>query len=209
MISEAVDCVDGKIVDDDYEHLIKNKTNFPKLLRLQLGAKVMFLNNSQIQYQICNGTVGIVTDIDVENNNVRVAFSVCSAIVDMVISKQAFHFLVNGVSASRSQFPLQNAFALTVHKTQGLTLPDVSLCLDSQIFAFGQAYVSLSHCSKWDVEINSLSIDAFKVDPLMVKEYERLEEIAAKELPYTARGENASHQVSYMIFSNVNVEKNK
>jgi ATP-dependent exoDNAse (exonuclease V) alpha subunit len=39
---------------------------------------------------------------------------------------------------------LQNAFALTVHKTQDLTLPEISLSLDQQIFSAGQAYVALS-----------------------------------------------------------------
>lgn len=189
MISEAIDCVDGRMVDNSYEHLIKNKTNLPGSLRLQLGAKVMFLNNSQIHHQICNGSFGIIIDIDIENNNVRVAFSVSSAIVDIAVSKQTSHFLINGVPATRTQFPLHNAFALTVHKCQGLTLPDVSLSLDSQIFTSGQAYVSLSRCSKWeDVKINSLSRGAFKVDPSMIKEYERLEEIATRPLPYTVHG---------------------
>ncbi|CAJ0755274.1 21892_t:CDS:10 [Entrophospora sp. SA101] len=41
MISEAIDCVDGRMVDNSYEHLIKNKTNLPGSLCLQLGAKVI------------------------------------------------------------------------------------------------------------------------------------------------------------------------
>ncbi|CAH1765293.1 7971_t:CDS:2 [Entrophospora sp. SA101] len=50
-------------------------------------------------------------------------------------------------------------------------------------------YVSLSRCSKWeDVKINSLSRDAFKVDPSMIKEYEHLEEIVTRPLPYTVHG---------------------
>ncbi len=48
------------------------------------------------------------------------------------------------MSAKRIQFPLQNAFALTVHKTQGLTLPHITLSLDESIFAKGQAYVAMS-----------------------------------------------------------------
>src|SRR5438046_1363567 len=39
---------------------------------------------------------------------------------------------------SRHQFPLQNAFALTVHKTQELTLPHVTLTIDQNMFAPGQ-----------------------------------------------------------------------
>ena len=75
---------------------------------------------------------------------------------------------------------------MTVHKTQSLTLPDVSLSLDSQIFAAGQAYVSLSRCTKWEnVEINALAREAFITDQSMIAEYERLERIAANSLPFS------------------------
>ena len=60
------------------------------------------------------------------------------------------YFFVNGNYASRTQFPLQNCFAMTVHKTQGLTLNDTSINLDDQIFAPGQAYVALSRSPSWD-----------------------------------------------------------
>ena len=43
---------------------------------------------------------------------------------------------------SRYQFPIQNAFALAVHKAQALKIPDATVSLDS-LFATGQAYVKL------------------------------------------------------------------
>ncbi|CAG8774315.1 101_t:CDS:1, partial [Dentiscutata heterogama] len=41
-------------------------------------------------------------------------------------------------TASRQQFPLQNAFALTTHKVQGLTLPHITTSVDKTVFAEGQ-----------------------------------------------------------------------
>jgi len=185
LISSAIDFIDNQQCNpDDSQKLFKKRTNFPNHLRLQQGARVMYLRNNLIDQNICNGTVGVVTDINLENLEIRVAFSVVGGIVDIGIKKETITFLIDGKPASRCQFPLQNAFALTVHKTQGLTLPEVSLSLDNQIFSAGQAYVALSRCSDWSkVHIASLHPSAFIVDKSMLKEYERLEEIAARPLP--------------------------
>jgi hypothetical protein len=185
LISSAIDFIDNQQCNpNDSQKLFKKRTNFPNCLRLQQGARVMYLKNNLIDQNICNGTVGVVTDIDLENLEVRVAFSVVGGIVDIGIKKETITFLIDGKPASRCQFPLQNAFALTVHKTQGLTLPEVSLSLDNQMFSAGQAYVALSRCSDWSkVHIASLHPSAFIVDKSMLKEYERLEEIAARPLP--------------------------
>jgi len=77
----------------------------------------MYLNNSLISQGICNGTVGIVTDVNILDQNVRVAFSIRGSIIDINICKQTHYFNINGSNCSRTQFPLQNSFALTVHKT--------------------------------------------------------------------------------------------
>jgi len=144
----------------------------------------MYLKNNLIEQNICNGTIGIVTDINLESLKVRIAFSVMGGIIDIEIKKETTTFIIDGKSSSRCQFPLQNAFALTVHKTQGLTLPEISLCLDQQIFSVGQAYVILSRCSDWTkVHIASLHLSAFIIDSLIIKEYERLELKAAIPLP--------------------------
>ena len=185
LISSAIDFINNqKYNPDDSQKLFKNKTNFPNHLRLQQGARVMYLKNDLMDQNICNGTIGVVTDINLENLEIRVAFSVVGGIVDIGIKKETITFLIDGKPASRCQFPLQNAFALTVHKTQGLTLPEVSLSLDNQIFSAGQAYVALSRCSDWSkVHIASLHPSAFIVDKSMLEEYKRLEEIAANPLP--------------------------
>ena len=120
------------------------KTNLLSHLHLQQGARVMYLKNNLIEHNICNGTVGVILDINLDPFQVRIAFSVMGGIVDIGIKKETSTFLIDGKPSSRCQFPLQIAFALTVHKTQGLTLPEVSLCLDQEIFSTGQAYVSLS-----------------------------------------------------------------
>jgi len=52
----------------------KLKTNLPPSLRIQQGARVMFLNNSSIEKGICNRTIGIVTDFDKETLSVQVFY---------------------------------------------------------------------------------------------------------------------------------------
>ena len=159
--------------------MFKPKTNLPPLVRLQPGVHIMYLNNSLIDQGICNGTIGIVTDLNLSEQYARIAFSVKGSIVDIDIYKHTHYFNINGNNCHRTQFPLQNCFALTVHKTQGLTLPKISLALDGNIFSPGQAYVALSRSSTWnDVEISHLDVSAFMTDPDVILEYQRLDTIS-------------------------------
>jgi len=105
-------------------------------------------------------------------------------IVNISIKRDTAIFFIDGKPSSRCQFHLQNSYALTVHKLQRLTLSKVSLSLDDQIFSAGQAYVALSRYPNWsNVYISALKLSTFITDPLMIKEYERLEQIAATPLP--------------------------
>jgi len=65
-------------------------------------------------------------------------------------------------------------------------LPSISLALDTQMFFAGQAHVAISRCPSWDnVHISNLHRDAFIVDPEVIEEYNRLQQIAANPLPIT------------------------
>ena len=98
----------------------------------------------------------------------------------MEVALDTSHFTSNGISYSRQQLPIQNAYALTVHKTQGLSLGSITVSLDDTFFCEGQAYTALSRAHKWaDVSIAAYTRNAFRVDNEAIQEYKRLEECAA------------------------------
>ena len=103
---------------------------------------------------------------------VEVALPVSTGMVIMKVEKDTVYFVVNGASARRTQFPLQNAFSLTVHKTQGLTLPHATVSLDASMFACGQTYVAMSKATSWqNLDIMYFDINSIKADKNVIKEY--------------------------------------
>ncbi len=65
----------------------------------------------------------------------------CICVQNIAVKKCTSSFIINGTPASRTQFLLINSFALTVLKVQGITLPDISLNLDSQMLEKGDIAV--------------------------------------------------------------------
>ncbi|CAG8768811.1 11268_t:CDS:2, partial [Ambispora leptoticha] len=124
----------------------KYSTNLPQSVHLQEGACVMFLNNKLFESKICNRTIGIITKI-IDNQNIEVTFPTLTAINKVIVQKETAYFEIYGKRASRQQFPIQNAFALTAHKVQGLTLPHITTSIDDSIFTEGQAYVAMSRAT--------------------------------------------------------------
>ena len=147
IVSISEDALDFEMLDEGHaNNRFKHATNLPKEVRLQEGARVMFLNNKMFDENICNGTVGVITKL-VNDENVEVTFPTFDSIVKIMVQKETSYFEIDGERASRKQFSLQNAFSLTVHKTQDLTLPHITVSINENIFAEGQAYVALSRAN--------------------------------------------------------------
>jgi ATP-dependent exoDNAse (exonuclease V) alpha subunit len=167
---------DIQISSDETDKMFCYYTNYLAEVVLKKGARVMFLNNSLFEKGLFNGSVGVILQI-VDENIVKVAFPLKIGIAIVFVKKDTSYFRVNGIRSHRIQFPLQNAFALTVHKTQELTLPHITVSLDESIFADGQAYVALSRAPSWEsIEITSFNEMSIKADTKVIAEYQRLEE---------------------------------
>lgn len=123
-------------------------------LELKVGAQVMFVKNDPSSDKaFYNGKIGRVTDFDQKNMTVEVTCGKERITVPM-ITWQNFEFSLNEETQSVeekeigrfTQIPLRLAWAVTIHKSQGLTFD--KLIVDAQqAFAHGQVYVALSRCT--------------------------------------------------------------
>jgi ATP-dependent DNA helicase PIF1 len=123
----------------------------PAVLTLKAGAQVMMVKND-LQGKWVNGSIGRVRSFDegqvyVEFSNgevhpvERVTWENKSYTWDR--ESNTITFVVQGTF---TQFPIRLAWAITIHKSQGLTFEKVIIDLGRGAFAHGQLYVALSRC---------------------------------------------------------------
>jgi ATP-dependent DNA helicase PIF1 len=121
-----------------------------QVLTLKIGAKVILLRNDADKRWV-NGTIArikrledkaIWIDVDGRDYEVEpVAWENRRYAYDQGQEK-----IIETVAGTFKQFPLRLAWALTIHKSQGLTLDKVFIDLGKGTFAHGQTYVALSRC---------------------------------------------------------------
>ncbi|RXN14803.1 ATP-dependent DNA helicase PIF1 [Labeo rohita] len=113
-----------------------------RLLQLKVGAQVMLTKNLDVQRGLVNGARGVVVDFQPGNQGLpRVRF-LCGAVE--VMKRERWMFKASGgLYLSRQQLPLKLAWAISIHKSQGMTLDCVEISL-ARVFESGQAYVALS-----------------------------------------------------------------
>jgi ATP-dependent exoDNAse (exonuclease V) alpha subunit len=90
------------------------------------------------------------------------------------------------VEYRRWQLPILDAFSLTIHKVQCLSLPSVTLALNKNFISEGQAYyiVGLSRATASERLFSTqLDFDAIKADPEAIAEYDRLRTVALQLEP--------------------------
>lgn len=123
----------------------------PQTLALKRGAQVMFTRNDSEKRWV-NGTIGIVEQMRGDSIGVRLADGVIHDVE--IVEWQNLRYawdesekrIVEEVLGTFAQYPLMPAWAVTIHKAQGLTLARVSVDFGGGAFAEGQVYVALSRC---------------------------------------------------------------
>lgn len=126
----------------------------PMELDLKVGAQVIFIKND-IDHRWVNGTLGIIIGLDENGERVYVRNEEG---VELDVERERWtnvRYTYNELEkrideeelGAFVQFPLRLAWAITVHKSQGLTFRNVKIDFGHGVFAGGQTYVALSRCT--------------------------------------------------------------
>lgn len=157
--------------------MLKKNCLSPEILKLKVGAVVMFTKNDPDGFYV-NGTLGVVTAFD-EKSGLPIVrtYGGQEIPVDQAewsVKEYDYYSRKYSVIASINQIPLCLAWAITVHKSQGMTL-DAAIVDLSEAFEYGQGYVALSRVRSLEgLYVEGLNAQSFKVHP----------EIAAMDLEF-------------------------
>ncbi|WP_242496318.1 AAA family ATPase [Xylanimonas protaetiae] len=116
----------------------------------KVGAQIMLLNNDTADRWV-NGTIGRVEKVDGDAVVVRLnggdVVEVTAHTWEVTEPRFVDGAMSREVVGGYTQLPFKLAWAVTIHKCQGLTLDRLVVDLSGGTFAFGQAYVALSRCT--------------------------------------------------------------
>lgn len=190
----ATNAAATEINNESLERLPGKKKNFQALitgdfpnssfpteenLELKVGAQVMFIRNDTTEDRLFfNGKLGSITRINDDNVAIRCPNENRDIIVEPIQWENVKYSLNEQTKAideqivgTFTQYPLRHAWAITIHKSQGLTFD--RCIIDAQAaFASGQVYVALSRCKSFEGIVLRTRIvsHSVKTDPV-VKEF--------------------------------------
>ena len=150
----------SNVIEEELNNMKKN-SRYPQLLSLKQGAKVMCLANLNLSDSnpICNGSQGIVIDFTpsllpiVKFDNGTISIINYSTTFSETCSCVAY-----------KQIPLTLAWAITIHKAQGVTLDSAEIYVGDEIFEEGQTYVAISRIKS----LEGLYLKSFNYKKILV-----------------------------------------
>ena len=137
-------------------------------LKLCIGCKVMVTANINFERKLVNGTQVIIVDFIDGNPLIEIDNDQRELIEPYTWKSHDEQFKIE-------QIPLILSWAITIHKSQGITLDKVRVNLGSSVFEYGQSYVALSRVKSLDgLFLDSINFQKIKTNPKVVKFYNNI-----------------------------------
>lgn len=178
-------------------------------LALKVGAQVMFIkNDSSPEKRYFNGKIGTITHIDSDmvfvqcpNDDYQIETTKESWDNVTYSINEETKELKEEVEGSFSQIPLRLAWAITIHKSQGLTFDKVIIDAEAS-FAHGQTYVALSRCTTLEGLVLKTPVTSSAIinDTTVVKFNQGVEENTPNETILNASERNYQLHLIYELF---------
>ena len=127
-------------------------------LKLKVGAQIMFVKNDSGGRWV-NGTIGKIVNLSDQNiivriksNDIEAEYSIEKVTWEKIEYKwnEETEEIESEIVGTFTQYPIKLAWAITIHKSQGLTFDQVIIDSGTGMFAHGQCYVALSRCTSLD-----------------------------------------------------------
>ncbi len=155
----------AEITDDFPESMYPNEFE----LELKVGAQIMFVKNDlNTEKRYFNGKLGEIVSVDDELISVKCPHETEEITVSRAVWGNIKYVLDDSktlqenVIGTFTQFPIKTAWAITIHKSQGLTF-DRAIIDAASSFAHGQVYVALSRCKTFEGLVLSTPITSESV----------------------------------------------
>lgn len=164
----------GKNIKEESKDFLKDLLNsqyqVEDSIKLSVQTQVMLTVNIP-EFGLANGSRGIITGFS--SNNFPIVLFMNNQKLEIT-----FHeYLLDegGQTVKKFQIPLIHAWAITIHKAQGMTLEFLKTDIGSSIFEYGQAYVVLSRIKNLDgLSLINIDYSKIKAHPKILKYYEEL-----------------------------------
>ncbi len=143
-------------------------------LNLCIGCKVMVTANINFDEGIVNGSQGKIIDFQIGMSGKEYP------VVEFIKTKttkiiEPYSWISHDEEFKVEQLPLILCWAITIHKSQGITLENARINLGSSVFEYGQSYVALSRVKSLNgLYLDSINFQKIKTNPKVVKFYKSI-----------------------------------